>query len=59
MSGYVVADNEQLVVQKVGTNVQYKVTEIKSGHRYKLINIFGAISTPFSITLFYIQNSWD
>ena len=27
MSGYVVADTEQLVLQKVGTNVQYKVTE--------------------------------
>jgi len=27
MSGYVVADSEQLVLQKVGTNVQYKVTE--------------------------------
>ena len=27
MSGYVVADSEQLVMQKVGTNVKYKVTE--------------------------------
>ena len=27
MSGYVVADSEQLVLKKVGTNVQYKVTE--------------------------------
>ena len=27
MSGYVVADSEQLVLQKVGTNVMYKVTE--------------------------------
>ena len=27
MSGYVVADSEALVMQKVGTNVQYKVTE--------------------------------
>ena len=27
MSGYVVADNEALVMQKVGTNVQYKFTE--------------------------------
>ena len=27
MSGYVVADTEQLVLLKVGTNVQYKVTE--------------------------------
>ena len=27
MSGYVVADSEDLVMQKVGTNVQYKVTE--------------------------------
>lgn len=27
MSGYVLADSEQLVLQKVGTNVQYKVTE--------------------------------
>lgn len=27
MSGYVVADNEALVMQKVGTNVKYKVTE--------------------------------
>ena len=27
MSGYVVADSEQLVMQKVGQNVQYKVTE--------------------------------
>lgn len=27
MSGYVVADSEQLVLQKVGTNVKYKITE--------------------------------
>ena len=27
MSGYVVADSEALVMQKVGKNVQYKVTE--------------------------------
>ena len=27
MSGYVIADSEQLVLKKVGTNVQYKVTE--------------------------------
>ena len=27
MSGYVVADSEALVMQKVGTDVQYKVTE--------------------------------
>ena len=27
MSGYVVADSEDLVMQKVGTNVKYKVTE--------------------------------
>ena len=27
MSGYVVADSEALVMQKVGTNVKYKVTE--------------------------------
>ena len=27
MSGYVVADSENLVMQKVGTSVQYKVTE--------------------------------
>ena len=27
MSGYVVAESENLVMQKVGTNVQYKVTE--------------------------------
>ena len=27
MSGYVVADSEALVMQKVGTNVEYKVTE--------------------------------
>ena len=27
MSGYVVADSEDLVMQKIGTNVQYKVTE--------------------------------
>ena len=26
MSGYVVADSEDLVMQKVGTNVKYKVT---------------------------------
>jgi len=27
MSGYVVADSEALVMQKVGKDVQYKVTE--------------------------------
>ena len=27
MSGYVVADSEALVMQKVGTNVKYKVTK--------------------------------
>ena len=27
MSGFVVANSEQLVMQKVGTNVKYKVTE--------------------------------
>ena len=27
MSGYVVAESEDLVMQKVGTNVKYKVTE--------------------------------
>ena len=27
MSGYVVADSEALVMQQVGTNVEYKVTE--------------------------------
>ena len=27
MSGYVAADSEALVMQKVGTNVKYKVTE--------------------------------
>ena len=26
MSGYVVADSEALVIQKVGTNVEYKLT---------------------------------
>ena len=30
MSGYVVADSEALVMQKVGTNVKYKVTEDQS-----------------------------
>ncbi len=30
MSDYVVADSEALVMQKVGTNVQYKVTEDQS-----------------------------
>ena len=27
MSGYVVADSEDLVMQKIGQNVKYKVTE--------------------------------
>ena len=27
MSGYVVADSQALVMQKVGTNVKYKVTK--------------------------------
>ena len=27
MSGYVVAESEDLVMQKIGTNMQYKVTE--------------------------------
>ena len=27
MSGYVVADSEALVMQKIGTSVEYKITE--------------------------------
>ena len=34
MSGYVVADSEALVMQKVGKNVQYKFTEDSNDHRW-------------------------
>ena len=39
MSGYVVADREALVMQKVGTNVKYKVTKDEFAYKSLLAKL--------------------